>query len=47
MLKAYAVALVLSTAAPVATAGQSVQAPEAAQAPVTNTQIWKPSSVRF
>jgi len=47
MLKAYAVALVLSTAAPVATAGQSVQAPEAAQAPVTTTQMWRPSSVRF
>ncbi|MFT6895624.1 MAG: hypothetical protein ACJA13_000021 [Paraglaciecola sp.] len=48
MLKAYAVALVLSTATPVATnAGQSVQAPETTKAPVTTTQAFRPSSVRI
>ena len=48
MLKAYAVALVMSTAVPVAAnATQTAQAPEAAKAPVTNTQVWKPSSVRL
>lgn len=48
MLKAYAVALVLTTATPLASqAVESAQAPEAVKAPVTNTQLWRPATVRF
>ncbi|MBN7826760.1 hypothetical protein [Bowmanella dokdonensis] len=46
MLKAYAMALVLTTAAPVADkAADGAKAPAKANAPVT--QIWKPGSVRI
>ncbi|WP_199271381.1 hypothetical protein [Paraglaciecola sp. L1A13] len=50
MLKAYAIALALTTAAPIATQSvESAQAPEASKAPTTTiqTQAIRVGSVRF